>query len=67
MPPRARLIVTILSVIAIAGFIVDLAVHSTSASAIAIAALFGAMVISYNYRPPRSKKRLPGDSGTPVP
>lgn len=67
MPPRARLVVTILGVIAIVGFIVDIAAHNTWASAIAIAALFGAMVISYNYRPPRARKHPPGDSGTPVP
>lgn len=66
MPPRGRLIVTTLSVIAIVGFIVDFAVHSTWASAIAIAALFGAMGISLNYYPPRAQKLPPGDSGTPV-
>ena len=66
MPPRARLVVTIFGVIGIVGFIVDLAVNNTWVFAVALAASFGAMVISYSYRP-QAQKRPPRDPGTPAP
>lgn len=63
MPPRARLIVGILGVVAIAAFMVDFAVDNTWLFALAIGAWFGAMVISYNYRP-QTPKQLPTEPDT---
>ena len=51
MPPRPRLVVGVLAAIAVGAFVVDLIVRSTWASALAIAALLGAAIISVSYRP----------------
>lgn len=66
MPPRARLVVNVFGAIAIVGFIVNFAINNTWVFALAIAALFGAMVISYSYRP-QTQKRPPSDPPTPGP
>ena len=66
MPPRARLVVTILGVIGILGIIVEFAVDNTWLAAVALAALVGAVVIAYSSaRGPRSAP--PCEPGTPIP
>jgi uncharacterized membrane protein len=60
MPPRAQLVATILGVVGIVCFILGLAVNNSwLAAAVAIAALFGAMVLSYSFRGgPRSARAI---------
>ena len=66
MPLRARLVVAILGVVGIVCLILDLAVNNTWLAAVAVAALFGAMAISYSFRA-RTKNCPTSDPGTPIP